>query len=247
MEDRSLTRAQIKQLAKRMQDAFASLAALRCAPPETTSERHLQAARRMSGYGAALASLILEGSDPEIDLPGLRQDLHALMQHNCPALDIAELSIGCTSGAPATRDEILRPVGLTGRDLEELRTGAKWMAEWMAEIICRLRKPSLSGLSLLFPDILPKDVSREQFEQVEALPEVLRSLVKVLDNHPLRDLSSAEIDLLNPRTNRVCPWQPLVSEGISPAQTRVARDWAWTGEVRVRTVRRLRSGAKFCK
>src|ERR1700694_881411 len=73
----------------------------------------------------------------DLDLPQLRADLQILVNHQCPAVDVVQFLLVCTSGFHQTFSDGLRRVGLSERHLSVLRDRCMWAAD----IIRILRRP----------------------------------------------------------------------------------------------------------
>lgn len=114
---------------------------------------------------------------PDVDLPKLWGDLQELVEKGCPALDVVEFMLACTSGFHATLDDLLYTVGLTKRHLRELEE----VCAWSADIIGILRRPFVAGPFLFLKELLPESVDVNAMRhEIEVLPDALTNFADLL-------------------------------------------------------------------
>jgi hypothetical protein len=117
----------------------------------------------------------------DVDMPKLWADLEELINKKCPALDVVEFMLSCTSGLRATFEDNLSVVGLSQKDLEEL----KQCCARSADVIRTLRRPHVPGPFLFLEELLPAGVDVEAVRhQMEELPDALTNFAHLLQNCP---------------------------------------------------------------
>jgi len=121
--------------------------------------------------------------DNELDLPQLRQDLLRLIDAHCPALDVVEHMIHCTSEFNVALARDMHRFDITERDLSDLSRCYRQAAD----VISRLRRSGIPGSSLFVPDFLPEDVQQARC-QLREMSECAASIAERLRDHRPADI-----------------------------------------------------------
>jgi len=129
-------------------------------------------------YGEEFGS-ILSGNvgDNEIDLPLLRKDLLTLVDNQCPAVDVVELMVRCTSETNVALSCGVQRCDIAERDLLHLERCIRQAADGISQLRRSSVPGSLSPGCLLFiPDLFPGAV-----EAVEQARHHLENLSECSD------------------------------------------------------------------
>src|SRR5437868_3861685 len=92
--------------------------------------------------------------DNGLDLPKLRKDLLGLIDQKCPAVDVVELMVRCTSEFNVALARGLHRFEITQQDLSDLEV----CHQQTAKLVSELRRSENSGPLVFFPDLLPEGV-----------------------------------------------------------------------------------------
>jgi hypothetical protein len=143
---------------------------------EIVREVGVSLATEVRRYKGEFSRIVLSSEEVE-----LRNDLYNLMNRGCPALDIVELMLVCTSGIQRTISYGLDEVGITDNVLRRLKQNLVWTAE----VLDVLNDPILLGpLDTLAERFPRKRDERSARRSIEAVPDALRTLAAVLENYP---------------------------------------------------------------
>jgi hypothetical protein len=176
MEHPAVTESQRRKLSDWIMSGFKQYTELRM---ENDAAQDSLVRRYAEEFSRILRSKDVEVDD--VDMPKLWADLEELMNKECPALDVVEFMLACTSGLRATFEDGLSVVGLSQRHLAEL----KQCCAWSAEMIRTLRRPHVPGPFLFLEELLPGGADVEKVrQQFEELPDVLMNFAYLLQNCP---------------------------------------------------------------
>jgi hypothetical protein len=181
----------------------------------------------------------------DVDMPRLWADLEVLVNKKCPALDVVEFMLSCTSGLQATFEDCLSVFGLSPKDLTDLKECCAWSA-YMIRILAR---PYVPGPFLFLEELLPEGVDVEAVRrQIEGLPDALTNFAHLLQNCPPAhdswvddfsdDASVSFFYLLLVRYGKGFPTLSLLLRTMRRVRTIVSPDQEYLHPIAPRTVKR---------
>ena len=169
MEYDAVTRAQKKKVIDWIASGFERYAA-KCTDPSEYDLSGVDIAQirtKMHRYSEEFDRILRANTDDNgLEMPRLRKDLLRLIDQNCPAVDVVELMVRCTSEFNVALARGLHRFEITQQDLSDLEV----CHQQTAKLISELRRSGNSGPSVFFPDLLPEGV-RQARRHLENLSE----------------------------------------------------------------------------